>query len=59
MEHYDSMPTSAIKDSEHHVGRHVVESGCGKWLLASNYHSATVAEASAPLVQELVEPKVE
>ena len=57
--HYDSVLTPAIKNSEHHAGHHMIETGDGKWLLISNYHNAAGAEAAVPLVQELVKPMIE
>ncbi len=59
MEHYDSVLTPAIRSSEHHVGHQMIDSGDGKWLLVSNYHSEAGAAASVPMVQELVKPMME
>jgi hypothetical protein len=59
MEHYDSVMTPAINDSEHHAGHHMIETGSGKWLLISNYHNEAAAAAAVPLVQELAKPMIE
>jgi glutamine synthetase len=50
---------AAVKESEHHIGHHMVESEPAKWLLVSNYHSKEAANAAVPMVQELIRPMVE
>jgi len=59
LSHYDSVVTPGIKESEHHVGHHMVEAGSSKWLLVSNYHDKAGAEASASLVREMITPMIE
>lgn len=54
--HYDSVIAPAIRDSDHHVGHHMVEVAEGNYLLASVYRSAEAAEAAAPMVRDLVAP---
>lgn len=54
MAHYDESVTPAIRDSAHHVGHLMVETGENQWILVSNYHSADAAEAAGDMVGRLV-----
>lgn len=58
MAHYEGM-IQTIKDSEYHVGHHMIQTGENKWLLVSNYHSKEAAENAVPMVQDLVKPMME
>ena len=59
-EHYDSFVAPAVIENEHHAdfSHQVIAVEPGKWLLVSNYFNKEAAEASAPLVKELVGPMV-
>ena len=43
--YYDSVVTQAIRDSDYHVGHHMIQVEEGRrWLLVSNYTSGDAAE---------------
>jgi len=57
--HYDANIVPAVQASDHHIGHHMIEAASGKWLLISNYHDQSGAEAAIPMVQELIKPMAE
>jgi len=59
MAQYDAIVVPAIKASDNHVGHHMISSGPEKWLLISNYHDKSAADAAVSMVQELVKPMIE
>jgi hypothetical protein len=59
MEQYDTIVAPAVKASDNHVGHHMIKSGPEKWLLISNYHDESAADAAVSMVQELVKPMIE
>jgi hypothetical protein len=54
MDHYDTVVTQAIQDSQYHVGQQMIQIQPEKWILISNYRSAEAAEAAGPMVRDLV-----
>ena len=59
MKQYTASVAPAVKSSDKHVGHHMINSGSEKWLLISNYHDKSSADAAVPMVQELVKPMIE
>jgi hypothetical protein len=54
MDHYDTVVTEAIQDSQYHVGHQMIQIQPEKWTLISNYRSAEAAEAAGSMVRDLV-----
>ena len=54
MSHYDDVVGPAIKESEYHVGHHMVEVGDDEWILVANYVDSEAADAASDMVRELV-----
>jgi hypothetical protein len=54
MGHYDAVVTPVIRESEAHIGHHMVQVGDDEWILVANYVSHEAAAAASGMVRDLV-----
>ena len=55
IDYYDSTITPMIKNCAYHKGHQLIELRAGEWVLISNYHTSSGADASATMIDGLIE----
>ena len=53
IEHYDSTIVPMIKNCAYHKGHQLIKLRDGEWVLISNYHTRSGANASATMIETL------